>query len=96
MRAGAIKPEYERKVAAISANQINTPLRQAHFLAQLGHESGSLDYTAELASGAACEGRIDLGNTQPGDGPRFKRPRSDPDHTVQELLVPSMTPFAPR
>jgi putative chitinase len=59
-------------VAATSANQINTPLRQAHFLAQLGHESGSLHYTAELASGAAYEGRIDLGNTQPGDGPRFK------------------------
>lgn len=58
--------------AAMNANQINTPLRQAHFLAQLGHESGSLLYTAELASGAAYEGRIDLGNTQPGDGPRFK------------------------
>ena len=58
--------------AAMNANQINTPLRQAHFLAQLGHESGSLRYTAELASGAAYEGRTDLGNTQPGDGPRFK------------------------
>jgi putative chitinase len=59
-------------LAAMNANQINTPLRQAHFLAQLGHESGSLIYTAELANGAAYEGRIDLGNTQPGDGPRFK------------------------
>ena len=59
-------------VAAMNANQINTPLRQAHFLAQLGHESGSLRYTAELASGAAYEGRADLGNIQPGDGPRFK------------------------
>ena len=57
---------------AMNANQINTPLRQAHFLAQLGHESGSLRYTAELASGAAYEGRTDLGNTQPGDGTRFK------------------------
>ena len=59
-------------VAAFQANQINTPLRQAHFLAQLGHESGSLRYTSELASGTAYEGRADLGNTQPGDGPRFK------------------------
>ena len=58
--------------AAMDANQINTPLRQVHFLAQLGHESGSLRFTAELASGAAYEGRTDLGNTQPGDGPRFK------------------------
>jgi putative chitinase len=62
----------EPLVAALQANQINTPLRQAHFLAQLGHESGSLRYTAELASGTAYEGRTDLGNTQPGDGPRFK------------------------
>lgn len=59
-------------VASMNANQVNTPIRQAHFLAQLGHESGSLIYTAELASGAAYEGRVDLGNTQPGDGPRFK------------------------
>lgn len=44
----------------------------AHFLAQVGHESGDLRYTEELASGDAYEGRADLGNTQAGDGPRFK------------------------
>ncbi len=58
--------------AAMDKNQINSPLRQAHFLAQLGHESGSLRYTSELSSGQQYEGRKDLGNTQPGDGPRFK------------------------
>lgn len=42
------------------------------FLAQVGHESVSLQYTEEIASGAAYEGRSDLGNTQPGDGVRFK------------------------
>ena len=51
---------------------INTPARQLCFLAQVGHESGGLFYTEELASGAAYESRKSLGNTQPGDGIRFK------------------------
>lgn len=52
--------------------QINTSLRQAHFLAQIGHESGELRFQEEIASGHAYEGRVNLGNTQPGDGARFK------------------------
>ncbi len=51
---------------------INTPARQAAFLAQLAHESVGLTAFEEFASGAAYEGRTDLGNTQPGDGVRFK------------------------
>jgi len=51
---------------------IDRPLRIAHFLAQIAHESGCLRYTEELASGAAYEGRKDLGNLLPGDGVRFK------------------------
>jgi len=51
---------------------IDTPARQAAFLAQIAHESGSLRYVHEIASGSAYEGRADLGNTQPGDGMRFK------------------------
>lgn len=51
---------------------IDTPIRQACFLAQIMHESAGTYYTKELASGAAYEGRKDLGNTQPGDGVRFK------------------------
>jgi putative chitinase len=50
----------------------DSPLRLAHFMAQLVHESGSFRYMEEIASGAAYEGRADLGNTQPGDGKRFK------------------------
>lgn len=52
--------------------KINTIVRIAAFLAQLAHESGSLRYKEELASGAAYEGRKDLGNIYPGDGRRYK------------------------
>ena len=51
---------------------ISTSIRQLCFLAQVGHESGSLFFTEELASGAAYEGRKSLGNIKPGDGVRFK------------------------
>ena len=51
---------------------LDTPLRLAHFMAQLIHESGNFRYMEEIASGAAYEGRTDLGNTQPGDGVRYK------------------------
>ena len=51
---------------------IETPVREAAFIAQIAHESGQLRYTEEIASGRAYEGRVDLGNTVPGDGPKFK------------------------
>ncbi|PSF33631.1 hypothetical protein C7H19_19795 [Aphanothece hegewaldii CCALA 016] len=52
--------------------QINTPKRIAAFLAQIGHESASLRYSEEIASGFAYEGRKDLGNIYKGDGVRYK------------------------
>lgn len=57
---------------AMAEMGINTPRRQAAFLSQVAVESGQLRYSEEIASGAAYEGRRDLGNTQPGDGVRFK------------------------
>jgi len=57
---------------AMKTYKITTPLRRAHFLSQVAHESGGLKWDEELASGAAYEGRLDLGNTEPGDGRRFK------------------------
>lgn len=59
-------------VQAMAKYEIGTTLRQAHFLAQVGHETGRLRWTEELADGKSYEGRGDLGNTEPGDGPRFK------------------------
>lgn len=51
---------------------IESTLEKAHLLAQVAHESDNFATAQEYASGAAYEGRKDLGNTQPGDGRRFK------------------------
>ncbi len=62
--------------AAMAEFDINTPARQAAFLAQIGHESGGLRYTTEIwgptPAQSRYEGRKDLGNVRPGDGTRFK------------------------
>ena len=49
-----------------------TVKRAAMFCAQVGEESISLTAPTELATGAEYQGRVDLGNTHPGDGVRFK------------------------
>ncbi len=67
-----IETYFEPIVRAMSSYGLTSSLQIAHFLAQIGHESASLLYTEELASGDAYEGRPDLGNTQPGDGRRYK------------------------
>lgn len=65
--------QYMQKLnTAMVEFEINTPLRVAAFLAQLGHESGELRWFEEFASGMAYEGRADLGNNSPGDGQRYK------------------------
>ncbi len=56
---------------------INTKLRQAAFLAQVIHETGSFHYMEEIASGSTYDtGRLAarLGNTpeRDGDGERYK------------------------
>ncbi|NSX15969.1 glycoside hydrolase family 19 protein [Cupriavidus taiwanensis] len=55
--------------------EISTPARQAAWIAQVGHESGGFVFTRELWGPTVAqqryEGRLDLGNTQPGDGKRF-------------------------
>lgn len=71
--AGRRADTYAAHLAAAMAEyEIATPARAAAFIAQVAHESGQLLYVRELASGRAYEWRADLGNTQAGDGPRFR------------------------
>ena len=55
---------------------IDTPIRLAMFISQIGHETHSLQFVRELWGPTDAqlryEGRADLGNTLPGDGFRFR------------------------
>lgn len=55
---------------------INSTLRSSHFLGQVAHESGNGRWMSEIWGPTPVqqryEGRKDLGNTQPGDGSRFR------------------------
>lgn len=61
---------------AMQRYDITTPARIAAFLAQIGHESGRLRHVREIwgptPAQTRYEGRADLGNTQPGDGSRYR------------------------
>lgn len=58
--------------ACLERFEINTPERINPFISQCSHESAAGLYRSELASGDAYEGRKDLGNVNPGYGPRYK------------------------
>lgn len=65
---------------AMDEFEINTPLRAAAFLAQIAHESGEFRWMEEIWGPTAAQRRYepvtsksrDLGNTEVGDGKRFK------------------------
>jgi putative chitinase len=61
---------------AMAEFEINTPVRQASFLAQVLHESGLLMWLTEIWGPTLAqrhyEGRADLGNVQAGDGFKFR------------------------
>jgi putative chitinase len=57
---------------AMAEFEINTSRRVCAFIANVAEESGELRWLTELGDGKGYEGRADLGNTQPGDGVRFK------------------------
>jgi putative chitinase len=70
---GIIPDSVISQIPATAAKfNITNNLRLAHFLSQCAHESGNFKWVTEFASGKAYEGRKDLGNTQPGDGVKFK------------------------
>lgn len=56
---------------ALAFGRIVEPMDIACFVAQLSEESGEYRYMREIADGSAYEGRLDLGNTEPGDGTRY-------------------------
>ena len=62
--------------AAMTEFGIDTPTRQAAFLAQVGHESGGLHWLVELWGPTDAqrryEMRYDLGNVAPGDGYKYR------------------------
>jgi predicted chitinase len=66
--------------AALAEFAIEAPARTAAFLAQLAHESGQFRFMEEIWGPTAAQRRYEpvttlaanLGNTQPGDGRRYK------------------------
>jgi predicted chitinase len=60
--------------------EIDTPLRASAFLAQIAHESAELKFMEEIWGPTAVQNRYEppsdkateLGNTQPGDGRRYR------------------------
>ena len=58
--------------SAFELGKINTVNRILCMLPNLLHETGDFRWLEEIASGISYEGRRDLGNTQKGDGIKFK------------------------
>jgi predicted chitinase len=76
-RASALLPFLQ---VALTEFVIDRPARMAAFLAQVAHESGQLRFMEELWGPTSAQRRYEppgtlankLGNTEPGDGKRFK------------------------
>jgi predicted chitinase len=87
--------EFRACCETMRSFDITNKRRAAAWFGNVAKESGELYYTEEIASGAAYEGRADLGNTHPGDGVRFKgrgyiqiTGRANYTRIAQELGIP--------
>lgn len=69
------EPALQGANDAMDEYEINTPARIGMFLANVGHETAGLKFVREIWGPTPAqrryEGRLDLGNTQHGDGKRF-------------------------
>ena len=64
--------EVEELNECLRRFNITSPARIRHFLSQTAHESGGGRWMKELSDGKYLEGRTDIGNVVPGDGPKYK------------------------
>lgn len=76
-RAGnRLNPHLPYIGPALEEGKIDTPKRIAAFMAQMAHESGEYKWMAETwgptPDQLGYEGAVRLGNTQPGDGYKFR------------------------
>lgn len=76
IKKSELKDAVEALNTAMLEGNIKPAIVQQMFMAQILHETGELRWSRELASGDAYNPPSSLakrlGNTQPGDGPRFK------------------------
>lgn len=68
----AARQHFPNILSECQRQGVNDKSQVAYILATSVHESGAGAHMEEFASGRAYEGRRGLGNTQPGDGPRYK------------------------
>ena len=77
--SGVVGPIFRALGAGLAASfptyAIDQRLRAAHWIGQAAHETGGFNFLTELGDDAyfaKYDGRVDLGNTQPGDGAQFR------------------------
>lgn len=71
-KSGDATSNEQAIVNAMNTSGVTDPRQRAYILATAQFESDYFRTLEEYASGAAYEGRGDLGNTQAGDGQRYK------------------------